>query len=49
MGDYIRRILIAAIMLLFISLLFIGGNIHKHNRSPYQNEQRPGLGQVKGS
>ncbi|WP_082169264.1 M23 family metallopeptidase [Bacillus sp. 522_BSPC] len=25
MGDYIRRILIAAIMLLFISLLFLGG------------------------
>ncbi|MFT8322662.1 MAG: M23 family metallopeptidase [Bacillus sp. (in: firmicutes)] len=25
MGDYIRRLLIAAIMLLFISLLFLGG------------------------
>lgn len=30
MGDYIRRILIAAIMLLFISLLFIGG---KHSQA----------------
>lgn len=30
MGDYIRRILIAAIMLLFISLLFLGG---KHSQA----------------
>ena len=33
MGDYIRRLLIAAIMLLFVSLLFLGGR-HSEAQTP---------------
>ena len=41
MGDYIRRLLIAAIMLLFVSLLFLGGK-HSEAKSPSLSERTKG-------
>ena len=38
MGDYIRRLLIAAIMLLFVSLLFLGGR-HSNAQTPSISEK----------